>query len=109
MNTSNLGCILLKGRKKFAQNFGSGIMQSCNEQTPSLYLVYSSVCYPAGMGNSKIRLLFATLLQHNLCTGNRDINSLNVVTVSLALSYICQRISKEYPLLTNIIKSIIFQ
>ena len=25
---------------------------------------YFSTCYPAGMGTSKIRLLFATLLQH---------------------------------------------
>ena len=30
----------------------------------SFNLVYSSTCYPAGMGTSKIRLLFATLLQH---------------------------------------------
>ena len=41
-------------------------MQFWNEQTPSFNLVYSSVCYPAGMGTSKIRLLFATLLQHYL-------------------------------------------
>ena len=63
-NTINFGCILLKGRKKFAQNFGSGIMQFYNEQTPSFNLVYSRICYPAGMGTSKIRLLFVTLLQH---------------------------------------------
>ena len=44
--------------------FGSGIMQFRNEQTPRFNLVYSSVCYPAGMGTSKIRLFFATLLQH---------------------------------------------
>ena len=41
-------------------------MQFWNEQTPSFNLVYSSICYPAGMGTSKIRLLFATLLQHNI-------------------------------------------
>ena len=29
-------------------------------------MVYSSTCYPAGMGTSQIRLLFATLLQHYL-------------------------------------------
>ena len=63
-NTNNLGCILLKGRKKFAQNFESGIMQFWNKQTLSFNLVYSSTRYPAGMGTSKIRLLFATLLQH---------------------------------------------
>ena len=39
-------------------------MQFWNEQTLSFNLVYSSICYPAGMGTSKIRLLFATLLQH---------------------------------------------
>ena len=39
-------------------------MQFWNEQTLSFNLVYSSTCYPAGMGTSKIRLLFATLLQH---------------------------------------------
>ena len=39
-------------------------MQFWNEQALSFNLVYSSTCYPAGMGTSKIRLLFATLLQH---------------------------------------------
>ena len=39
-------------------------MQFWNKQTLSFNLVYSSTCYPAGMGTSKIRLLFATLLQH---------------------------------------------
>ena len=39
-------------------------MHFLNEQTLSFNLVYSSTCYPAGMGTSKIRLLFATLLQH---------------------------------------------
>ena len=39
-------------------------MQFGKEQTPSFNLVYSSICYPAGMGTSNIRLLFATLLQH---------------------------------------------
>ena len=63
-NTNNLGCILLKGRKKFAHNFGSGIMQFLNEQTLIFNLVYSSTCYPAGMGTFTTRLLFATLLQH---------------------------------------------
>ena len=42
-------------------------MQFWNEQTLSFNLVYSSTCYPAGMGTSKIRLLFATLLQHYTC------------------------------------------
>ena len=39
-------------------------MQFWNEQSLSFNFVYSSTCYPAGMGTSKIRLLFATLLQH---------------------------------------------
>ena len=63
-NTNNLACILLKGCKIFAQIFGSGFMQFSYEQTPSFNLVYSSICYPAGMGTSKIRLLFVTMLQH---------------------------------------------
>ena len=39
-------------------------MHFLNKQTLSFNLVYSSICYPAGMGTSKIRLLFSKLLQH---------------------------------------------
>ena len=63
-NTNNLGCILLKDREKFRTKFWKWHHAVLNEQTLSFNLVYSSTCYPAGMGTSKIRLLFATLLQH---------------------------------------------